>query len=220
MSVIVDLSVPSGSFELGRILEIDQGTRVLLESVVPLGPKSVPFIRVFDGRDSFVEVVRREPSVAEIRVISEHDNETLYALDWDVSGDRLFEGILDHHGTVLNGTGAESVWAFEVRFEKYSQLAAFRDYCQDAGLQVEFNRLYNPTKPDAGPWYGLTTAQRMALMRAVEGGYYSIPREITTKELAAEFDISDQAMTERLRRAVTNLVTNTIQVSEDVFKSE
>lgn len=218
MSVIVDLALPSRSFELGRILGMEGGTRVVLESVVPMGNRSVPFIRVFEGRDSFEAVVAEESSVDDIRVISEHDDETLYALDWDISGDEFFAGILEYQGPIIEATGAESTWAFEVRFEEHDQLSAFQEYCGDSGLPVEFRRLYNPTKPDAGPWYGLTAAQRTALLRAVETGYYSIPREITTMELADEFGISDQAMTERLRRAVTNLVANSIQVSEEVFQ--
>jgi predicted DNA binding protein len=50
-------------------------------------------------------------------------------------------------------------------------------------------------------------------VEAVEEGYYSIPRGISTKELAEEFDISDQALTERLRRAIITLVTNTLAVT-------
>ncbi|MEF8776007.1 MAG: helix-turn-helix domain-containing protein [Haloarculaceae archaeon] len=47
---------------------------------------------------------------------------------------------------------------------------------------------------------GLTAAQREALLRAVRGGYYSIPRETSTMDLAEELTIFDQAVTERLRR--------------------
>lgn len=66
-----------------------------------------------------------------------------------------------------------------------------------------------------GPWCGLSSAQRIALARAVEAGYYSIPREISTNELAAEFGITDQAVTERLRRGIKNFVTSTLLLSED-----
>lgn len=191
-------------------------TRVELESVVPLGNKSVPFVRVFEGRDSFESSVSQDPAVEEIRVVSEHNGEVLYALDWDITGDEFFEGVLDHHGTITGATGTETTWAFEVRFEEHEQLSSFQQFCIDRAIDLEFNRLYNPTKPDAGPWYGLTAAQRTALLKAYEMGYYSIPRKVSTRELAAEFGISDQAMTERLRRAVTNLVTNTIQVSEQM----
>lgn len=216
MGVIVDLSLPATEFQLGRILGMEGETRVVLESVVPLGGKSVPFLRVFEGRDSFEANVSRDPAVDEIRVVSEHNNEILYALDWDISGDEFFEGVLAYDGTITGATGTETTWAFEVRFEEHEQLSSFQKFCIERGLDVSFNRLYNPTKPDAGPWYGLTAAQRTALLRAVEEGYYSIPREISTRELAETFGISDQSMTERLRRGVTNLVSNTIQVSEEM----
>ncbi|MFB6360960.1 MAG: helix-turn-helix domain-containing protein [Halobacteriales archaeon] len=52
------------------------------------------------------------------------------------------------------------------------------------------------------------------LSRAVEAGYYSIPRGVSTNELAVEFDITDQVVTERLRRGVRNLVSSTLLLSE------
>jgi hypothetical protein len=48
----------------------------------------------------------------------------------------------------------------------------------------------------------------------VEGGYYDIPRRMSTKDLAEEFGVSDQAITERLRRAIVALTENTIAVPE------
>lgn len=53
------------------------------------------------------------------------------------------------------------------------------------------------------------------LIRGVEAGYYSIPRQGSTNGLAAEFGISDQAMTERLRRGIRNLVTSTLLLPEE-----
>ncbi|GAB3704987.1 helix-turn-helix domain-containing protein [Halorubrum pallidum] len=46
-------------------------------------------------------------------------------------------------------------------------------------------------------------------------GYYEIPRGCTTKELADELEISDQAVTERLRRAIVALVTYTLPIGEE-----
>ena len=42
------------------------------------------------------------------------------------------------------------------------------------------------------------------LTAAIEGGYFEIPRGIAMSDLAARFDISDQAASERLRRALSN----------------
>ena len=46
-------------------------------------------------------------------------------------------------------------------------------------------------------------------------GYYSLPRQISTQEIADEFGISDQAVSERLRRGITTLVTNTLLLAAD-----
>ncbi len=70
------------------------------------------------------------------------------------------------------------------------------------------------TRPDSGPDFGLTPVQRETLLLAVDRGYYAIPRECTTLELAEELDISDQAVTERLRRAIVTVVKNTVQFSD------
>lgn len=214
MSVIVDLTVPAGEFSVGETLLMDNQTRIVLESVVPIGDMTIPFIRVFGGRESFEDTVRLSADVNEIRQVSTHDGEILYAIEWDIGSEDFFEGIARNNGTVVEGTGRGDVWSFELRFDTHGDLSNFQTYCQEEGINIEVAALYNPTKPGAGPWYGLTSPQRTALSRAVTDGYYSIPRETTTKELADEFNISDQAMTERLRRAIVNLVTHTLLVSE------
>jgi predicted DNA binding protein len=58
----------------------------------------------------------------------------------------------------------------------------------------------------SGSRVGLTDCQQMALQVAAERGYYTVPRETTADELAEEFGISHQALSERLRRAHGNLV--------------
>ena len=74
--------------------------------------------------------------------------------------------------------------------------------------------MYNPTDPEAGPWYGLSEPQREALMLAVRMGYYDIPRGCTTEDLANELGISDQAVTERLRRAIGTFGRHTLLTPE------
>ena len=43
-------------------------------------------------------------------------------------------------------------------------------------------------------------------MTAFEAGYYNIPRDVTSEELAAELDVSHQALSERFRRGHKQLV--------------
>jgi predicted DNA binding protein len=138
------------------------------------------------------------------------EDRTLFTLDWDAERDRVFEGISEHDGQLLSALGTSESWEFELRVASHDTLSDFMAYCEEANLPLTITRVYNPTKPDAGPWYGLTEPQREAMVLAVQMGYYDIPRGCTTKELAEELGISDQAVTERLRRAIVTLATYTL----------
>ncbi|WP_181686422.1 helix-turn-helix domain-containing protein [Halorhabdus salina] len=215
MSVIVELTIPSDAFELGQILSVEGDTQVTLETMVPLGGRPTPFVRLTDGvRGAFEQTVREQPSVKSIQLVSTHDAEALYALEWEPPTGSLFQTVTEMDGALLGATGSADRWAIELRFPSHDALSEFQEYYLDREMPVSIEKIYNPTKPDAGPWYGLTAVQRETLTHAVESGYYSLPRGLSTKELAAEFDISDQAATERLRRGISTLVTNTLLAVE------
>ncbi|MHB9287709.1 helix-turn-helix domain-containing protein [Halobacteriales archaeon Cl-PHB] len=221
MAVIAHLRIPADSFELGRILQLEAGTTIELENMVPLGEKAVPFFSVSEeARDTFEKSVRNHPSVEQIVEVSSHDGERLYSLDWNVARDVFFQGIVDLEGQLLSATGTAETWEFEIRFPTHEALSEFQEYCSDAHVSLEVGRIYNPVRPGTGAWYGLTTAQRETLMQAARGGYYSIPRGMSTQDLAQDLGISDQAVTERLRRAILTLVENTLIALEDEEREE
>ncbi len=60
------------------------------------------------------------------------------------------------------------------------------------------------------PGEGLTNRQYEALRIAYEEGYFAIPRQISLEEIAAELDITASSVTERLRRAQTQLIEETV----------
>lgn len=215
MSVIAEFRIPSIDFELGRILTVEGMASIELESLVPTGEAAVPLFWVHNSTlESFVENVQRHPSVNSAREVDVFDDRTLFTLDWDAHHDHLFRGISEHGGQLLSAIGTPDAWEFELRFASHDALSEFTAHCEDAQISVEVTRVYNPTTPDAGPWYGLTEPQREALRLAVQNGYYAIPRGCTTKELADDLGISDQAVTERLRRAIATLVTHTHVTAE------
>jgi predicted DNA binding protein len=210
VSVVVTLCLPASEFELGRVLAVEEPATVTLESMVPLGERSVPFFRVTGGREHFEVAARDHQSVNTIRLVSTYDGEALYALDWDARENGFFDGVMATDGSLFEATGTASEWTFDLRFPTHESLGAFQEHCMDESIPIDIQRIYNPTTPDAGPWYGLSDPQRETLARAVEMGYYDVPRQRSTKELADEFDLSDQAVIERLRRGINNLITNTI----------
>ena len=211
MTVIVHLRVPGEAFELGRILRPDGDAVVVLETAVPLGGVAVPFFSVRgDASDGFEEAVRSHPAVTSIREVGSDRHRMLYALEWRSDRDRLFTAVRAVGATVVTASATAERWKFELRFPGREAVTAFRERCVDAGIPLDVGRVYSPATSDGGTWYGLTEAQRRTLSVAVRRGYYAIPREVSTQELADEFDVSDQAVTERLRRAIVALARSTI----------
>lgn len=216
MSVIAELSIPAHEFELGRVLEVESGGTVTLEEVVSLEGTAVPFFAVRNGaRDAFEENVRDHPSVEDVRLVSDRDGVARYALRWHPERDPVFEGVREAGAELLSATGSAGSWTLELRFPDHEALSAFREHCDGANVSLDVECVYGPTRPECGPRLGLTRPQRDTLVRAVEAGYYDIPRRVSTRELGDEFGVSDQAVTERLRRAIDGLVENTLAVAGD-----
>ncbi|ARS89318.1 helix-turn-helix domain-containing protein [Natrarchaeobaculum aegyptiacum] len=221
MAVIAHLRVPADSFELGRILELEATGTIELENMVPLGEKAVPFFSVSDAvRESFEQNVENHPSVERIVEVTRHDDERLYSLDWNIGRDVFLQGVIELQGQLLSATGTVNTWEFEIRFPTHEALSDFQEYCSNAHIPLEVGRIYNPVRPGTGMWYGVTEPQRETLMRAVQGGYYSIPRRMSTQDLADDLGISDQAVTERLRRAIETLTENTLIAMEEELAEE
>jgi len=82
-------------------------------------------------------------------------------------------------------------------------LDGLREVCEDVTLKrvsSDFKHHIASTFRDVDIT-SLTLKQRQAVEAAIDRGYYSRPREISLEELAASFDISEQALAQRLARA-------------------
>ncbi|MFC6989794.1 helix-turn-helix domain-containing protein [Haloplanus sp. GCM10025708] len=197
------------------MLRLDEGTTVRLESgVTGDGVLTLPFWISADVTEGFVDRVRAHDSVADLNRLHRVDGCLLYSLTWDIAADAFVEGLVANGVEVLTAVGRSEAWEFDLRFPGRDALADFRTYCDDRDVSVVVERMYNPTKPGTGPWFGLTDRQRRTLQLAVRRGYYDIPCRCTTVELAEALGISDQAVTERLRRGIVAFVTNALLAPE------
>lgn len=164
MSVIVEVRVAAADFELGRLFDAGMGPNgvVELETMVPVGPRAVPYFRIRTDRlEPFLAAVRERPLVRRVRVVDDYGEESLLSFEWAADRDALVGGLFDLGIGVLSARGRDGIWTFELRFEDHGDLAAFRDGCVDAGLALEVVRVYDPTSTDHVP-FGLTERQREA----------------------------------------------------------
>jgi cytidyltransferase-like protein len=66
---------------------------------------------------------------------------------------------------------------------------------------------------------GLTNDQEQTLTTAYERGYFAIPRGTTIQELGEALDISDSAVSQRLRRGEESLIAATLLTAADMSLS-
>lgn len=210
MSVIASFRVAADEFPLGELLEVRSGIRVQLESVVPLGDAVIPYLSVpIADADAVHTALRESPFVEEAHVADETESQTLFRVTWSPDVNGLLDAIDDSEGTVLESEGLGDHWSFRIRFPRREHLSAFYRDCADRGIALDVREV-NHTRPFGDAEIPLTEPQREALLAALDEGYYRIPRDLTLEELARKLGISDTALSQRLRRGLTVLLTSTL----------
>lgn len=93
----------------------------------------------------------------------------------------------------------------------FADREAFREFSsfwqRNCGFRL--HRLTRSGEPER-PGDGLTDRQREALRTAYELGYFDVPRRATLEDVASELDVASSSVSERLRRAQTRLLEETV----------
>lgn len=89
--------------------------------------------------------------------------------------------------------------------EAFNEFSAF--WQQNADFRLSRLARGGESKP---PGDGLTNHQQEALRTAYKMGHFDIPRQASLEEVATELDISASSLSERLRRAETQLIEETV----------
>lgn len=211
MSVIAEFTIPSEEFILGDVLEVNPEIHISVERLVPAGNRVMPYVWVSDcDFEKFEREVRASPHVESLAALDRVEDRVLYRAVWGAEVESLINGFAETNATILEAEG-NAVWSFRVRFDGHADLTDFHNYCVDHDIGYTVDRIYTLT--DANPNghdFGLTNEQREALLLAVESGYFDVPRKVTLDALAAEFGISQQAVSERVRRGTGKVLSSVL----------
>ena len=199
VTTITDIRVPAGDFPLGRILQEYPDIEIELERIVPTREQIIPLFWIESGSERAVEeTLESDPLVEEIVQLTRTPDRILYSVNWSPDINALVRAIVDLGVDVLTAEGTSNFWEFRLQFEDREKLGRFRRTCQEKDIHLDLLRVYNPQMPpESGP---LTPEQRDALNAAYEEGYWDIPRGTTQQDLADLVGISDNSLSQRLRR--------------------
>jgi len=199
VTTITDIRVPADAFPLGRILRRYPDIEIELERIVPTRREIMPLFWVESEREDEVErSLRGDPLVEGLSQLTRTPERILYSVHWSPDVNGLVQAIVGLDVHVLTAEGTANFWEFRLQFSDREQLGQFRRVCKEAGIDLDLLRVYNPMMPpEPGP---LTPEQIDALSTAFENGYWDVPRGINQTELAELVGISDNSMSQRLRR--------------------
>ncbi|MFC7045214.1 helix-turn-helix domain-containing protein [Halobacteriaceae archaeon GCM10025711] len=214
MTVIADITIPADSFELGRALRDFPNVEIELERIVPLRETIIPLFWV-SGTDTAAveETLEANPQTKSVTQLTKTDEKTLFEVRWSDEINGIVEALIDTRGKILEATGTAETWDFRIRFEAHEQLSAFNVALTDGGIPVTLRHLYNPTPPEEVST--LSDEQREALVVAYRHGFFEVPRRITLAGLAERMNISDTALSQRMRRALAIVVERSV-ISESM----
>jgi hypothetical protein len=207
MSVIVEFNLAADQFPLESAVTFDPALAVELASIVPLDGDLAPllWVTVRAGEDpatlidEFVGRLTDAEVVEDVCELDQFDRTALLEVSWSVPVGGVFTAISQSGGWLLSGRWRDG-WHFQAQFEDHGGATAFYQAVADHDIDVDVRRVYVPHERIDDPTVDLTPKQLEALELALESGYFSTPRRVSLDDIAAELDISQQALSTRIRR--------------------
>ena len=211
MSVILEFTIEHEEFTLGQVLAGPPDMHIELERIVPTGNSIMPFLWVTgDDFETFEQNVTAHEFVDEILALDTVEDSTLYRIKWRGSHNDLIRGINDVDGTILEGH-ANDTWHFRLRFPDHDALSRFHNFCTDHGLTIHIVRTFTETeRTESVRQFGLSQEQREALILGLRRGYFDTPSQVSLNDLADELGISQQAMSNRVRRGTKQVLSEAL----------
>ncbi|QSW98988.1 helix-turn-helix domain-containing protein [Haloterrigena alkaliphila] len=215
MTTVVELEIPADRLGADRTFDRVPTFECQIDGLIGDSP---PLVWVAGpDRQSVREALEADPSVDVIASLAD-EQEPVGSGD-DLEGDRwlfrldfgadfkLFERIVaENDGAILSVRAEASTWSVKMLFHERTSLSTCHSLFEQYDFQVQVTRLAGIDDLTSART-PLTQTQYETICKAHELGYFDVPREITLKELAAELDVSHQALSERLRRSHAALVS-------------
>lgn len=208
MTTILELSVPASEFALNTTFERVPAVEFeFARAVAHDGTSPLPYLWAYnvDG-GQLLDILSDDPTVADSDLLAGSDAHGFYYIQWATSTSTAIDDLLTENASIIDASGIEGQWTIELLFADEDDLSAFHAACSKLESSFEVTRV-EPV--DSTVWktrHGLTDKQRIAILTAFDEGCYDIPRMTLLCDLAENLGITHQALSERLRRGMKQLI--------------
>ena len=160
--------------------------------------------------DEIEAVMTADHTVSEFRMTSETMTGRIYAIEYTSQVVLVSPTVVEVEGLVVTSRSHEGGWKLRLQLGGYDALSKLRDYIEDHEFQYDIAEIRQTSESDLRSDDDPTQAQLEALVCAYRNGYFDDPREASLEDLAAILDISQAAVSGRLKRGCERIVRKTL----------
>lgn len=220
MTSIVEVGVPAADLALGETFQRTPNATVeSVQASAAAGTAALSVLTVEGGED-VERGVGRDATVESATALATLDEECVLRVDWTDATAERFRVLHPDDGVVLEARASDGTWCFRVLFGEREATEAWYHECADSALRVDVESVYDPTATVWSRDSGLSEKQYATLESALRRGFYEVPRRVTLQELAADFEVTHQALSERLSRAHRAAISNVVSGEFPVTRVE
>ena len=213
MSVSVEFAVETPVFRTacGAVPGMD----LVLEQETVTESRGTSWILWAEGSTfgAFEDGLDRDPTVRDHALLSDRGDRRLYRVDLSAEGSEatIYPCWSDNGGVFLAGHREDGTWSLRFEFPDRDAIESFQECCERRSGVSASLRQVSPGHALDQQRAELTQPQREVLTLACENGFFQIPREVTLAELGDELDVSDTAVSQRLRRGLRTVLDGTLE---------
>lgn len=215
MSTMAELKLPASEFALRDSLDAFPDAHFDVVRMAANDRQLTPYVQVTgDNLDSLSETLNEDPTVDNVELLDNLNREYLFRMEWKTDIDTVLYMVSEESAAVVEMHGQGEYWHLRVLFPDRESIPATNDFCDRQGLTLTVKSIYDLQHSTQRGGFGLSKDQYEALVTAAEEGYFDVPRSITMDELSTILDISQQAVSERLRRGHSALIDSALRPDE------
>jgi predicted DNA binding protein len=212
VSLIAELRLTDAQLVLRPSLQAAPGMTIEREWATAADRASDPVVFVWAwGGDfeGFEAAIPDDPTVREFERIDDEGDRRLYRVVVDrsvITNPEPIDRETDASRLSMETTADGAV--LEVRLPDREALRTYIEMLREKGFTVDLLRAHSAGQEHER--YGLSEKQAKALREARSAGYFRVPRETDLDELSDRLGVSEQAVSERIRRGLDSVLAETI----------
>ncbi len=212
-TITAELRLEHNCLLLGPTLTTIRGNSIAVEldaeSQLESGDQIVFLSVSSDCFEPFERGLATDPTITDPMLVDRYPDRRIYRVTVTEQATHFSPMVAAVGGRLLRAESHTGGWVLELRLPDREALITLNERCGETDIRFVVNHL-RAAGTEEDRLIGLTAKQQYLLTVAYEEGYFEVPRGISQKELADTLEVSKSAVSQRLRRAMSELCGATL----------